>query len=185
MVFWSLVITVFCYIILLIGKYKLLDRFIKIIIIILAISTIASTLVASINIEGIPNYNQVFPVGEGLIFLIAFLGWMPGPLDISVWHSIWTLEKNKEKKLTIKDSIFDFNVGYITTVILGICFVSLGALVMYNSGLSFSSKGDVFAGQLIELYTSNLGSSFYLIISRAAMATSYPLFFFKFSLDLA
>ena len=99
------------------------------------------------------------------------MGWMPGPLDISVWHSIWTLEKNKEKKLTKKDSIFDFNVGYIATVFLGICFVSLGALVMYNSGLTFSSKGDVFAGQLIELYTSNLGASFYLIISICAFST--------------
>ena len=56
-------------------------------------------------------------------------------------------------------------------MILGICFVSLGALVMYNSGLSFSSKGDVFAGQLIELYTSNLGNSFYLIISICAFTT--------------
>ncbi len=171
MVLWSLVITVFCYIILLIGKYKLLDRFIKVILIVLAISTISSTVVASINIDELPNYNQIFPVGEGLVFLIAFMGWMPGPLDISVWHSIWTIEKNKEYKLTKKESFFDFNVGYITTVFLGICFVSLGALVMYNSGLSFSSKGDVFAGQLIELYTSNLGGSFYLIISICAFTT--------------
>ncbi len=56
MVLWSLIITVFCYIILLIGKYKLLDRFIKFIIIILAITTISSTMVASINIEELPNY---------------------------------------------------------------------------------------------------------------------------------
>ena len=31
---------------------------------------------------------------------------------------------------------------------------------MYNSGVSFSDSGSVFAGQLIELYTSNLGNSF-------------------------
>ena len=39
--------------------------------IVLAISTISSTVVASINIDELPNYNQIFPVGEGLIFLIA------------------------------------------------------------------------------------------------------------------
>jgi len=96
---------------------------------------------------------------------------MPAPLDISIWHSIWAIEKNKNEKITQKESLFDFNVGYISTVILGICFVSLGALVMYNSGVSFSNSGSVFAGQLIELYTSNLGDSFYLIISICAFTT--------------
>ena len=65
------------------------------------------------------------------------MGWMPAPLDISIWHSIWAIEKNKNQKITNKESLFDFNVGYISTVILGICFVSLGALVMYNQELVF------------------------------------------------
>tara|TARA_X000000368_G_scaffold418443_1_gene418099 strand:+ start:2494 stop:3705 length:1212 start_codon:yes stop_codon:yes gene_type:complete len=171
MVVWSLIITISCYGILLVGKYNLLDKMIKVIILILAISTILSTGVASINSEDIFSLNQVFPSGAGLVFLVAFMGWMPAPLDISIWHSIWALEKNKTQKLTKKDSLFDFNVGYISTVFLGICFVSLGALVMYNSGVSFSSSGSIFAGQLIELYTSNLGDSFYLIISICAFTT--------------
>ena len=144
---------------------------IKIIILILAITTIFSTGVASINTDEIYSFKQIFPSGSGLVFLVAFMGWMPAPLDISIWHSIWTLEKKKSQKITAKESIFDFNVGYLATVILGICFVSLGALVMYNSGISFSNSGSVFAGQLIELYTSNLGDSFYLIISICAFTT--------------
>ena len=171
MVIWSLIITVSCYLILLVGKYNLLDKMIKIIILILAISTILSTGVASLNSMEAYNFKQVFPSGAGLVFLVAFLGWMPAPLDISIWHSIWAIEKNKTQKITKKDSLFDFNVGYIATVFLGICFVSLGALVMYNSGISFSSSGSVFAGQLIELYTSNLGDNLYLIISICAFTT--------------
>ena len=42
---------------------------------------------------------------------------------------------------------------------------------MYNSGISFSNSGGIFANQLIELYTSNLGDSFYLIISICAFTT--------------
>ena len=141
------------------------------IILILAISTILSTGVASLNSMEAYSFEQVFPSGAGLVFLVAFLGWMPAPLDISIWHSIWAIEKNKTQKITKKDSLFDFNVGYIATVFLGICFVSLGALVMYNSGISFSSSGSVFAGQLIELYTSNLGDNLYLIISICAFTT--------------
>ncbi len=171
MVVWSLIITIICYIILLLGKYKVLDKMIKVIILILAISTIFSTGVASINSEEIFSFKQVFPSGSGLVFLVAFMGWMPAPLDISIWHSIWTLEKKKNQKISPKESLFDFNIGYFATVILGICFVSLGAFVMYNSGLSFSNSGSVFANQLIELYTSNLGDSFYLIISICAFTT--------------
>ena len=171
MVIWSLIITVSCYLILLVGKYNLLDRMIKIIILILAISTIFSTGVASLNTTEAYTFEQVFPTGTGLVFLVAFMGWMPAPLDISIWHSIWAIEKTKTQKITKKDSLFDFNVGYIATVFLGICFVSLGTLVMYNSGISFSSSGSVFAGQLIELYTSNLGDNLYLIISICAFTT--------------
>ena len=171
MVVWSLIITIGCYVILLFGRYQLLDKMIKIIILILAVSTIFSTGVASFNSDEIYSFEQVFPTATGLVFLVAFMGWMPAPLDISIWHSIWAIEKNKNQKITNKEGLFDFNVGYIATVILGICFVSLGALVMYNSGVSFSDSGSVFAGQLIELNTSNLGDSFYLIISICAFTT--------------
>ena len=171
MVIWSLIITLICYVILLLGKYKVLDKMIKIIILILAISTLFSTGVASINSQEVYSFKQIFPTGSGLVFLVAFMGWMPAPLDISIWHSLWTLEKKKNQKITPKESLFDFNVGYFATVILGVCFVSLGALVMYNSGISFSNSGGIFANQLIELYTSNLGDSFYLIISICAFTT--------------
>ena len=169
---WSGIIIISCLLILIIGKYRVLDNLIKAIILVLAISTITAVFYASFNSNSSIGITQIVPDNfEGIIFLAAFMGWMPAPLDISIWHSIWAIEKNKNQKITNKESLFDFNVGYISTVILGICFVSLGALVMYNSGVSFSNSGSVFAGQLIELYTSNLGDSFYLIISICAFTT--------------
>ena len=175
MVIWSVFITVFCTLILIFGKYKTLDKVIKVIIIVLAISSLIALLIAFSNNDNSISIKQIFPRGGGLLFLIAFMGWMPAPLDISIWHSIWTLEKNKiqKKKIKIVDSMFDFNVGYITTVILGLCFIGLGALVMYGSGESFSNQGGVFAKQLINLYTSNLGQGAYLIIAIAAFTTMF------------
>ena len=172
-VYWSIIITIFCGLLLIIGRYQLLDKFIKISIISLAISSILAVGIAFIKNENSLSFQQVFPEGTGLLFLIAFLGWMPAPLDISIWHSIWTIEKNKSQheKTTLKESLFDFNVGYIATTFLAICFVGLGALVMFDSGLEFSSKGGVFAGQLIELYTSNLGEAAYGLIAIAAFST--------------
>ena len=175
MVIWSVIITVFCSLILIFGKYKTLDKVIKVIIIVLAISSVLALLIAFSNNDNSISITQIFPRSEGLLFLIAFMGWMPAPLDISIWHSIWTLEKNKIQKTKVKiaDSMFDFNVGYITTVILGLCFIGLGALVMYGSGESFSNQGGVFAKQLINLYTSNLGQGAYLIIAIAAFTTMF------------
>ena len=175
MVIWSVFITVFCTLILIFGKYKTLDKVIKVIIIVLAISSLIALLIAFSNNDNSISIKQIFPRGGGLLFLIAFMGWMPAPLDISIWHSIWTLEKNKIQKTKVKivDSMFDFNVGYITTVILGLCFIGLGALVMNGSGESFSNQGGVFAKQLINLYTSNLGQGAYLIIAIAAFTTMF------------
>lgn len=176
MVTWSLLITVISILILLIGKYKLLDGLMKYVILLLTICTIIAVSVALLKTEQSFNFTQIIPkVTIEITFLIAFLGWMPAPLEISIWQSIWSLEKEKttHQKITPKQAIFDFNVGYIGTLFLAVCFVVLGALVMYNSGESFSNKGGVFAQQLIELYTKNLGSFAYVFIAIAALTTMF------------
>jgi Mn2+/Fe2+ NRAMP family transporter len=122
------------------------------------------------------DVTQILPSGTvEITFLIAFLGWMPAPLDVSIWHSIWSVEKSKNTFVKIKprDALFDFNVGYIGTLILGICFVLLGALVMYKSGETFSNKGGEFAAQLITLYTNNLGNFSYIFIAISAFTNIF------------
>ena len=176
MVTWSLLITILSITILLIGKYKLLDNLMKYVILLLTICTLIAVSVALIKNNQAFTFTQVFPKGAiEITFLIAFLGWMPAPLDISVWQSIWSLEKERAtlKKTTTKQALFDFNIGYFGTIFLAVCFVILGALVMYNSGESFSNKGDVFAGQLITLYTKNLGNLAYVFIAIAAFTTMF------------
>lgn len=176
LVVWSSIILIVSILILILGKYKLLDKLMKYIIIILTISTIVAVSVAFSNSKDTFDVSQILPLGTvEITFLIAFLGWMPAPLDVSIWHSIWSVEKSKNTfiKIKPKDAIFDFNVGYIGTLILGICFVLLGALVMYKSGESFSNKGGVFASQLINLYTKNLGNFSYVFIAIAAFTTMF------------
>ncbi|RPG66536.1 MAG: divalent metal cation transporter [Flavobacteriaceae bacterium TMED42] len=172
-IYCSIGVTAFCYSILLIGRYQLLDKVIKAIVLVLTISSILALMIASSKGNASLEFTQVFPEGAGLLFVIAFMGWMPAPMDISIWHSIWVLEKKNDlkNKLSLKEGLFDFNIGYLTTVVLGVCFVGLGALVMFGSDLEFSNKGNEFAGQLIELYTSNLGENWYSVIAVAALTT--------------
>ena len=176
MVTWSLIITIVSILILLVGKYKLLDGLMKYVILVLTVCTLIAVSIALIKTKQAFDFTQIIPKGTiEITFLIAFLGWMPAPLDISIWQSIWSLEKEKTtfQKITPKQAIFDFNVGYMGTIFLAVCFVVLGALVMNNSGEIFSSKGGDFAGQLISLYTENLGGSAYVFIAIAAFTTMF------------
>ena len=172
---WAIIIILGCLLLLLIGKYSLLDNLIKIIILVLGICTVLAVFYAKINSDMIIDINQIIPSNfEGIIFLVAFMGWMPAPLDVSIWQSIWTKEKIAiNKTIDYKTALYDFNIGYVTTVVLGICFISLGAFVMYNSGEKFSDQGGEFAGQLIDLYTSSIGENMFLIIAIAAFTTMF------------
>ena len=173
---WTVVILSLCFIILNIGKYKLLDVLMKVIVITLTLTTLAATLMAFYNSNSTIEIAQYIPQGSiEITFLIAFMGWMPAPLDVSVWHSLWTIEKQKTDTETPnpKTAVLDFNIGYLGTVILGVCFVALGALIMNPTGNSFSNSAGTFSVQLIDMYTQSLGSWAYIIIGVAAFTTMF------------
>lgn len=174
---WTIALLSLCLAIIIIGRYKTLDRIVKIIIITLTISTIVSVIAAAgKGFHPNPDFAKHFSWNiTDIAFLIALTGWMPSAIDISVWHSIWTMAKVKETgyKPKLKESLLDFNIGYIGTAFLSLCFLSLGALVMYGSGSSFAQSGVAFSGQLISLYTSSIGQWAYYFIAIAALATMF------------
>ena len=172
---WTIIILSLCFVLLSKGKYVLLDKMMKIIILTLSISTLGAVAAAFFNAENTLVWAQVFPQTKTeIIFLIAFMGWMPGPLDISIWHSIWVTEKQKSSNsFAEKYAILDFNIGYIVTILMGMGFLMLGGLVMYGSGESLSNNGGVFSIQLIEMYTQNIGNWTYTFIGIAALTTMF------------
>ena len=180
----SLILLAVCGLILAFNNFSLLDNLMKVIMIILSVATLVAVIASfTVNVEVKPEF--LFQVDlfkkEHLIFLVVLFGWMPGPLDITIWHSIWTLAKdsNKElketqdKKEALKTALFDFHVGYWGTALLAVLFLSLGALIMYGSGTQLSKKGGEFAGQLISMYTKCLGNWSYAIILIAAFTTMF------------
>lgn len=173
LVVWTIVITLICLLILWKGNFSVLDKIIKWVIIILTLSTVIAVFFAGAQSQQSLSFTQVFPEQSALLFLAAFMGWMPAPLDISVWQSLWALEKNKNKTISVKEGLVDYNIGYVITILLGACFMGLGSYVMYGTGVGFSNSGGVFAKQLIDLYTSSLGESFYIIIAIAAFTAMF------------
>jgi len=175
-IIWSSILLIVCSGILLIGKYKILDNVMKIVIVALTLASIVSVIAAFGKVDHTIETQQVFPTTEaGILLVIGLIGWMPGPIDISVWSSLWNQEKedSEGKEIPLKNALFDFNVGYIGTAILAMCFLLLGAYVMYKSGTTFSSKGGEFAKQLIDLYSSVLGKWAEPFIGIAAITTMF------------
>lgn len=165
-------------IILIIGKFSILDRLIKLVIILLTISTVVAVLYAfnagaHINKDLTGSFDWLR--SADILFLIAFIGWMPAPIDVSVWSSLWSIEKSKSLGFIPdrKSALIDFKIGYIGTAFLALCFLLLGALVMNGSGEELSSNGTAFAGQLISMYTSTIGSWARPVIAIAALTTMF------------
>ena len=130
---WTLIILfAICVSILAIGKYNLLDSLIKIIAIVLLISTVSAFLFAIYNgtVDSVDGFEpKDLWDASGIFFLLALMGWMPTAIDLSSWNSLWTLERMKQTnyKPRLKETLFEFRLAYIITGILAVMFVTLGS----------------------------------------------------------
>ena len=165
-----------CGAILSLGKYNYLDSLIKIIGFTLLVSTLFAFIL--VLVKG-PVSNTLLPSisydKTDILFIIALMGWMPTAVDLSSWNSLWTLERIKQTKFkpSLKQTIFEFNLGYIFSAVLSLCFVTLGAYLMYGTDSTFSNSSSIFASQVIKLYTESIGPWSYLIISIAGFSIMF------------
>ena len=176
-VIWSAILMGVCVLLLGLGSYSLLDRGIKYIIVVLSLSTLAAVFIALWR-PSPPAAGFVPPVlfdKQGIAFMAALIGWMPSAIDISVWHSLWNLEKARisPQKPTFRQSLLDFNIGYLGTAFVALLFLALGALVMYGSGESLPAAGGAFADTFLSLYVKCLGSWAYPVVALAVFTTMF------------
>jgi len=166
-----------CALMLLLGHYKLLDGLAKIIIVFLAVGTVLAVLLAIPNRPEIPaDFSAPNPyTWLSFAFLISLLGWMPAPIDLSAWSSLWMFSREKQTGhfATVRESSIDFYIGYASATVLALLFVVLGALVMFGTGESFAAGGIGFARQLVSLYTATIGDWSHLLILTAAFVTMF------------
>ena len=156
---WSLILIVIIWAMLLFGGYKFLDGLAKWIMSALTLATVLAVIVAIIEH---PEYGADFVEKTpwqmtALPFIVSLMGWMPAPIEISAINSLWTAEKGKTVDISIKDGLFDFNVGFIGTAILAVFFVALGALIQYPTGQEVQAAGAAYIQQFVGMYSSVLG----------------------------
>ena len=164
--------------ILVIGKFKILDQLIKLIGIVLLTSTITAFVLCLYKgpiSSDLNLFNSNFKNKEALFFLIPLMGWMPTAVDLSSWNSLWTVEKIKISKYhpTMKETLFEFNFGYIISGLLSICFVTLGAFLIFGTGELLEKSSSLFAHQIVELYTRIFGDWSYIIIASSTFSIMF------------
>jgi len=175
---WAIILFVVCVAILAIGKYNLLDNLLKLVGLVLLLSTLVAFTSALIHgpVEHVPDFvpKELYSI-SGIMFAIALMGWMPTAVDISTWTSLWSEAKSKMTgyRPTLNESLADFKFGYFVTAILSIFFLTLGANIIYGTGTEVSNSSAGFAGQLVSMFTTAIGQWSYLIIAVAAFSTMF------------
>jgi Mn2+/Fe2+ NRAMP family transporter len=160
------------------GRFPFLDRVIKLVMLLLAISTLAAAAITlpRADLSTLSFWPRSALGGTvPLAFVLALMGWMPSAIDISVWSSLWTLAKDRAtgERASPDAVLLDFRIGYIGTGVLAFAFLALGAALMYGSGQEFGARGTEFSAQLVDLYTQTLGGWTRPIVFTAVLTTMF------------
>lgn len=165
-----------CALLLTAGRFRGLDLVIKAVVVVLAVSTLVAAAIAvpradlsTLSLS--PLAMRALPLG----FILALVGFMPAPVDMSVMSSLWTLAKDRTvgQRSSVETVVLDFRIGYAGTAFFAFAFLMLGAVVMHGSGETFSEAGPAFSTQLIELYTTMLGDWTRPVVLVAVLTTVF------------
>lgn len=173
-------VLVACIMVLALGRFAALDLVMKLIISALAISTTAAVVLAfgaTPDWSGVETTAVANPLwtAAGFAFVLALLGWMPIPLDVAAWHSLWTLERAKQTghQPSVAHALVDCRLGYFAATIMAVLFLLLGALVMHGSGEALPNQAVAFSARLVEMYVSSLGEWSRPLIAVAALTAMF------------
>ena len=166
-----------CAVLLGVGGFGWLDTLIKILMVVMAITTAVASVTVLTKL-GSPGFDGPLfaPLTVGSMgMILALAGWMPAPLDISAWNSLWTLEKWRQtgSRPTRAHARLDFNLGFGLCVVLALGFLTLGAVVVYAAGATPAGSNGAFVTQVIDLYVVALGEWVRPVIVAGATAVMF------------
>ena len=174
---------------LLTGGFSWLNQLNKIMMAILAVATVLAFVPILPGPEVLPSL-VVPSLPPGSIVLVAtMLAWMPTGIDVSVWHSFWTLEKIRRDEPgedpqqaplavragRLRRALLDMRIGYGLSLCTGVMFVIMGAVHLSGHGQALRGVG--FVEALSTAYTNILGRWMYHVFMLTAFfamfSTSY------------
>lgn len=160
------------------GGFRWLDAVMKGLMVVMAACTLVAAALELPHLAGerlplLPTIPEDPAARLALVaFVVALVGWMPAPLDISVWHSLWTLARRRQThhEPTRRECDLDFAIGYALCIVLALAFVVLGAGRLFVRGIEPAAGAPGFAAQLVDLYAATIGEWSRPVIAAAAVA---------------
>ena len=148
------------------GKFDTLDKLIKVLASLLVMSTVVAVSMAVVSPPAprpevvAARLDEWRTFTPSLGFLIALMGWMPTAVDLSTWNSIWTLERIKSSgyRPTLRETLREFNFGFLVSAVLALGFLTLGALLMHRTGETLPDNSAGFAAGIVGLYAKQFGA---------------------------
>lgn len=159
-----------CLSILLAGHYRLLDGLSRLLMLALTVCTFVALFIAWRNGPMAPaDFVSPSPWQlSALAFIVATMGWMPVPIELSAINSLWLRSKQKLTTVSLSDGLFDFNLGYAIAILLAVAFVALGALLQHGTEQPIAMASAAFAQQLVSMYANTIGEWSRLFIAFIA-----------------
>ncbi len=159
-----------CLLVLLAGQYRLLDTVSKWVMVLLTVSTLAALAIAwQKGMQAPVDYVAPSPWQLAYLgFLVALMGWMPAPIEISAINSLWLKAKQQQQPVNLANGLFDFNLGYWSTTLLALVFLALGALVQFGSSQEVAMAGGSYIQQFVGIYGKTIGDWSTLLVAFVA-----------------
>ena len=158
-----------------IGRYRVIESITGILVLLFSLLTLVTTLASLPTLAG--SSADAFPAfplnSENWSFAIAISGWMPIGNTAAIMLAAWILAKRSDTGRTAADARFDFNLGYLASVVLALCFLLIGAAVLHGSGEALPGASGPFVTTFVGLYTQAIGDWSSLLVSVAALAVMY------------
>jgi len=177
--FYSTLVIATVLLFLVFGGYGWLDFLNKIMMTVLFVATIAVFVPACPDPAVFKHFViPAIPVGS-IVIIAPILGWMPTGMDVSIWHSLWTLQKHTDLTLNdstprrweiFKFSLTDMRIGYILSFVVGSVFLLLAGIYLHGKT---DISGPGFAKSLATIYTANIGPWMYYVFMVAAFTAMY------------
>ena len=159
-------------IVLLVGRYRVLENITRVFVALFAIMTVLATLAAIAGINPGQPLAAPFELNESnLFFSVSVAGWMPIGLGGAIFLSAWVIARGKAsgQPVTPRVALFDFHVGFLTSLVLAFCFLLMGTIVLLGREVEMAGSSAVFAAQFVGIFTEVIGQWTELVVGVAAI----------------
>lgn len=145
-----------------VGAYKGMERAAVGMLAVFALLTLIVGIVATPDLGALAGGVIVPSVPAGSALLAAgLLGYMPAPLELAILKSLWQVERglpedDEERRAKTGEALLDFRLGYVTSIVLGLLLIGLGAALLAPRGLV--PEGTAVIATISNIYGDALGS---------------------------